>query len=91
MRELGGARVIEEGDQFLGVGLQEGPEGKAGEDLAVLLEEVLEVLDGVGFLQSGRPQAELHHAFDLAKDVVLAKHRATDGQAGEGRFAFAMR
>ncbi len=72
--KFGGARMIEKRHQFLGPGVEEGLQGKAGEKFAVVLKELLEVGNGIRLLQSGRPQAEFHHAFNFAKDVVLPKH-----------------
>ena len=92
LRELGRARMVEERDQFLGFGIEEGPQGQSGQDFAVLFEEVLKVLYHIAFFESGGSEAELHHAFDFSEDVVLAKHggrrrrRGANEDRGRGGF-----
>ena len=72
--KLGGTRMIEQHHQFLGPGVEESLQGKPGEKFAVFLKELLKIGNGVRLLQPSCTQAEFHHAFNLAEDVVLPEH-----------------
>jgi hypothetical protein len=85
LREFCGARMVEEDDQFMGSGVQKCLQGKPGEQFAVLLEELFEVGNYIRFLQSCCPQAEFHHAFNLAEDVVLPEHGVKGSSGRTGR------
>ena len=74
--ELCGTWMIEEDDQFLGPGLQERLKREPGEKFAIFLEKLFEVSNRIRLLQSGCPEAEFHHAFNLPQDIVLPEHGA---------------